>query len=693
MPCLSESIARASCSSSGATAPPDASAAPRAASAARACGTEPSRPRSAASAAPRASPPARSAARGAYSAPSGLRAARRRQPRRRRHRAADVAVAPAHARGSAGTRRAPPRGARRNFATLWRRAADARPRTAPRGCAGWRAAAATAGVAAEGERVLKAAWAASGCNRGARRQAGVQRGAAWPPLARARERRRRRLGAGRRRSLAVGDARPQAPPPPPPPPPPRLPPPPRRPPQRRRRRRRRRGAARPLRRPPRLRADRSRGRRRRRHRRRRQRRRPRRAACSRANDSTSAAPASASARRGGGCGGAAAATAWASRGTRGERLGAAAHGGQRARRLVVAAGWHEGGSVRAARAPRVCIVLECRHSLEQRTRAHARAGRRRVVAAARRSVSVGQQAAATRPIVGTRARCASFGPSSRGAMAPAPSAARCRPARGAVAAGGGASRNRGNSDARAWRSRRQPAASSVAVARCSSYRSSPHTSALCSAHVSCHARLGAPGSDRSWRSAPRACLACSSASAHRPRADAAAQQCARSACASRRPRFDVGGGSRSSETRSEVCGSATSDVERRESPQSSRSAASPTRCTSEGEAPARACRRSCASLDDDISPVATGGAARDDSPARRSRPAAAPRCVRQLNSTFISATPPSRSRRGPSSPSASRGSSRCGRARRSAGRRRRRPSARRPASSCSRRCWGRATRR
>ena len=125
-----------------------------------------------------------------------------------------------------------------------------------------------------------------------------------------------------------------------------------------------------------------------------------------------------------------------------------------------------------------------------------------------------------------------------------------------------------------------------AVARCSSYRSTPHTSALCSAHVSCHARLGAPGSDRSWRSAPRARLACSSASAHRPRADAADEQCARSACASRRPRFDVGGGSRSSETRSEVSGSATSDVERRESPPSSRSAASPTRCTSEGGASA-----------------------------------------------------------------------------------------------------------
>ena len=73
------------------------------------------------------------------------------------------------------------------------------------------------------------------------------------------------------------------------------------------------------------------------------------------------------------------------------------------------------------------------------------------------------------------------------------------------------------------------------------------------------ARLGAPGSDRA-RSARR-CLACPPFSAHRPRATRRRSSARAGACASRRPRFDVGGGAGARRRGRRCC--ATSDVERR----------------------------------------------------------------------------------------------------------------------------------
>ena len=549
---------------------------------------------SAASAAPRASPPARSAARAStYSAPSGLRAAEA-SPSRPPAAAAAAAPPPSssrqHARSGVGAL-----GGRRRevlaqeLRDVVRGERLARALVQHREVVQAERAATAVGVAAEGERVLEGRVRGLGLRirRARDAEARVQRGARRPPLARARERRRRRLGAGRRRSRG-GRRRTRAH-------------------QRRHRLRRRRRLAHLLRHladrrgvgvgvgdagevaraassadrrapssrslarpaaapspsPPSKAASAA-------H-----------AACSRANDSTSAAPASASARRGGGgCGGGGGGHrlgVGAEERRDGERLGAPAHRRQRARLRLRGGGRvaDEGGERPAAQREllEVCVVLECRHSLEQRAhRAHARAGsRRRVVAAARAlGVAFGRRErggdAAHRGHEGALRLVRAEQPQGDRAGAERDAQLRRRPRARAVAGGGGggASRSRSqSSDARAWRSRRQPAASSGAVARCSSYRSRPHTSALCNAHVSCHARLGAPGSDRSWRSAPRACLACSSASAHRPRADAAQRASGVRAQRVRQPEAALRRRRRQPELGDEVGGVRQRDVRRR----------------------------------------------------------------------------------------------------------------------------------
>ena len=524
-----------------------------------ACGTESSSPLSAASAAPRASPPARSAARAStYSAPSALSAAKA-SPSRPPAAATAPPSSPSrqHARSGVGTSAgAAAMCSRRNFATLY-------------AASGWRAPSySTARLCRLS--APRRPWAspprASACRRppplGLRirrardAEAGVQRGAAGH-RSHAREHRRRRLAPVGARA-AVGDGRAH---------------------QRRRRRRRRRRLAHLLRRL----ADRRgvgvgvgdagevpRG----------LLRRP-----PRAFEQVATRPAAApspslpssgvrgargvqpgerlderraggrSARRGGtGCGGAAeAATAWAwarrSAATRasgqprivGSALGCAS---------VVAAGWQtRAASVpQRSAAPRVVRRARCRHCLEQRAhraRSGRRPPRRRCRARAWRRV----RAARAR-----RRRGPSWHEALRLVRAEQPQGDRAGAERDAQlrrcprARRGRRRRRRRVAQTLAGLRRapggRAPAevASSGAVARCSSYRSRPRTSAVQRARL-LPREAGAPGSDRSWRSAPRACLACSSASAHRPRADAAARQCARSAC---QPEAvtDVGGGRR-----------------------------------------------------------------------------------------------------------------------------------------------------